>query len=224
MMQDVKNFIPGMFGNNDKEFAIHPLDKEHAIKSLYFAFFNNVALDDFINYCIEYLKSAGCNETHIAKQIIRIKKATFNPYIKNDISSCWLISLGIPHDISVLQGARILNESEVINIVDARKSSQFVVDCIDFYLSSKNFDLYQKMLFQQRKTRASYTDFSKTGLCTDLIIYKSMNFNILGRKVKNVRIIKKEGLNFLSFNEVIYSQIKNLPEQVQESCFRLFRN
>lgn len=68
-----KNSIPGCFGCKDKKFAMHPNDIQRAsdiIKEV------NVAgdgWDDYLTAVEDWLTQQGCNQSHIAEQMKRVK-------------------------------------------------------------------------------------------------------------------------------------------------------
>jgi hypothetical protein len=210
MENKIRVLIRGTFGNNDRQFAIHPMERRRAENCLNFAFYNQVPYEQLINYFIEYLTSLGCSALHIEYQINKIKKASFNPYNKLRTSSCWLISYEESFDFSKLEGRRELDSEKILNIVDARTRKNQIIDMMNFGVSSLHFGLHQKLVYQQRNSKYFRDKFSQTyGNYSDLVICEVGSLLICGRKVKHLSFIKKMSKDFVEFTEIPLDKEKN---------------
>ena len=64
--------IGGCFGSEDKMFALHGSDRTRAQGVLSEALTSNVGFAEYKKEIESWLKSQGCNEDHIARQMKRV--------------------------------------------------------------------------------------------------------------------------------------------------------
>jgi len=79
---DWKDKIPGSFGSADKEFAGHACDCERAAELLEAANKAGVGLNEYLTEIENWLKSKGCGNDHIQKEMKKVKD--IKRYLKHD--------------------------------------------------------------------------------------------------------------------------------------------
>ena len=69
-----KRELRNSFGEIDRKFAIHQLDRNHAIEMMRFASLAHATLDNILDEARAFLIADGCGEKHVAEQLEAIRR------------------------------------------------------------------------------------------------------------------------------------------------------
>lgn len=73
----LKNLIAGSYGIADNMFAGHPLDAGRARQALINAGDAGVGLEEYLNLHREYLRSRGCSDEHIERELGKVQNISY---------------------------------------------------------------------------------------------------------------------------------------------------
>ncbi|WP_303674793.1 hypothetical protein [Vampirovibrio chlorellavorus] len=189
-----QNLLRGGFAYETAYFAIHPCDRERALKMYYMALVENISLDEIKAYAATYLQSRGVIpegiEEHLS-DVERFYNSIKLPKIKRKV---WLITWEYDSEDRPLADRIIAVKSLQVN--PAR-----VAEFIEQHYMATQYSTYQKSFFS---TRPKLNPYQAVFPNPDsyLQIYCGRNPKIYARIVQNYTVEIKDGKEHLFWEEI----------------------
>lgn len=176
---DWKTLVPGGFAGENAPFGVHPCDHERAESMFHAALRAGATMNEVLREVRRHLKALGVVEEEVQRQIDRVTRFRANPIKKTRLRSAWLVTRDGPG-----------TASEVVAILDYRKSAYQVRDFIEALYVIENYGIQEKLTYARARKNNPYpAEFGKVGgVRWHGCITCGHNPSLHGRPVTDLRI------------------------------------